>query len=344
MKMTRNYSIDLLRVFCCVLVIGIHVVPTYSPPYNINANNVQIIIMQSIVRVGLPVFFILSGMFLLNNKYSSLFSFYKKRLSSLVIPFLIYSFLHYLIVYRPDMKLSSISNYLSLIYAGQTSLSIHFWFVYVMLGIYVITPAIKFITDKIPHDKVNISIIFLISLSVYNTYIRELSQAVPIVHNIVPVQSIDSWLSYFIIGGLITKKQKDHAIINKRNIIIISSVMVFHIFCVFLLKYKSYFNTFPYDKGISMFLLSILMVVIFSRIKISQENKIASISKYTYGVYLIHVAVIDTITRMNVNFSIIENITLQSLIKISIVFFASIIIVFIVDNLITNRINKLITR
>ncbi|WP_139788228.1 acyltransferase family protein, partial [Morganella morganii] len=70
MKMTRNYSIDLLRVFCCVLVIGIHVVPTYSPPYNINANNVQIIIMQSIVRVGLPVFFILSGMFLLNNKYS----------------------------------------------------------------------------------------------------------------------------------------------------------------------------------------------------------------------------------------------------------------------------------
>ncbi|WP_425593063.1 hypothetical protein, partial [Morganella morganii] len=84
--------------------------------------------------------------------------------------------------------------------------------------------------------------------------------------------------------------------------------------------------------------------VIFSRIKISQENKIASISKYTYGVYLIHVAVIDTITRMNVNFSIIENITLQSLIKISIVFFASIIIVFIVDNLITNRINKLITR
>lgn len=78
----RDTSIDLLRVVCCMLVIGIHVTVDYSLTVNKGMDSfiqIQSLLMNNIVRVGLPVFFVISGYFLLNKKINNIFYGTKKE-------------------------------------------------------------------------------------------------------------------------------------------------------------------------------------------------------------------------------------------------------------------------
>ena len=82
MENSRNCSIDLLRILCCFLVVCIHTAPLYQSYTQLEVTEGQKYILlglESFVRVGMPVFFVISGMFILNKEVTSLYNFYKKR-------------------------------------------------------------------------------------------------------------------------------------------------------------------------------------------------------------------------------------------------------------------------
>ncbi|MQC06400.1 hypothetical protein C4513_04895 [Morganella morganii] len=334
--LSRNHGIDLLRIISCIAVIGIHVAPTYPIEGAASiSDEVQVILMQSVFRIGLPIFFVLSGMFILNTKENGAFCFYKKRLPAIIIPFLIYSFIHYMITRGVEFNINYIKSYTHLIISSQTALSVHFWFVYVIIGIYIISPLIKFLMDKIPNKYSLHAIIIIISLSVYNTYSSEASWKLGVPLDIIPIPHIDFWLSYFIIGGFI--QRINHNDFNFK--LIFPCLFLLHVLSVYLYKYQLIFNLYPADKGISIFMITTAICLYFKDLEIkSGINIITKTSQYTYGVYLIHIAVMDVVIKNIGNNSLSSAPVIQSAFVIVIIFSISLLISFIVDNLITKRI------
>jgi surface polysaccharide O-acyltransferase-like enzyme len=64
----RNLNIDALRILACVFVIGIHATYNFNPHGLMDFNNYAGLLLHSIFRAGLPIFFIISGYYLLNSK------------------------------------------------------------------------------------------------------------------------------------------------------------------------------------------------------------------------------------------------------------------------------------
>lgn len=97
-------------------------------------------------RFAVPVFVMLSG-YLLIGKYEELRSFIKKRFSRIFVPFLIWSLIY--ITWSNFKGLAgertpwTVGDFVKKILVGNGGGSGHLWFVYMLLGIYAITPIIS---------------------------------------------------------------------------------------------------------------------------------------------------------------------------------------------------------
>ncbi|MGK7246185.1 acyltransferase [Buttiauxella agrestis] len=338
----RDYSIDLLRTVCCFLVVGIHVTPYYNQYLLQSVSETQKIIallIQSVVRVGLPVFFVISGMYILNCNISSVTDFYRKRVSSLIIPFIIYAFLHsviYMTVAGMPITPKTVLDIIEQM-KSSTGISPHFWFVYSMLGIYLVSPAFNvFIKGLSERD----SIIALVVILTSSGYMQYLGGAVPGFS----LPTLGVWMSYFVIGGLISKIENYKKLLM---LCLLIASFIFTAFCIYLQfnVFKSS-NLAPYDGGLNMMLFTISLCLFFKKIKIQPGTVICKIielvSPRTYGIYLIHIAILTTLAHY-IDFSwYIGNILTYSVLMSATTFFISLIISYAVDKLLCTTILKLI--
>lgn len=341
--MKRDISLDLLRIICCIFVIGIHVTPDYA--YTVTSNQtesiqIQTLFAQSIVRIGLPIFFMLSGYYLLNRQNSTPLLFYKKRIPAIIIPFVIYSLAHYYIISWNNGTSSNLLEYFSLISKSTISLSVHFWFVYAFIGLYLTAPAIQYIVNKIPQADSLKVIIVLAFIFYYSLYSYSLSQSSQYYHHLIPLQSIDTWVLYFVVGGLLKRVDiKTHYIVYS-----IPFILLLHVMFVYFSVNKYNFNIYPFDSGINMLLLCSLIVIAFTKININNKKIILTIEKIaplTYGIYLIHVCVFRVLEKyFNIPF-IVDNILLKTTSLSLVIFFISLGLSLIIDRLFVNPILRL---
>lgn len=338
----RDYSIDLLRILCCFLVIGIHVTPYYDQYLLQSVTESQKIIallIQSVVRVGLPVFFVISGMFILNSEIRSVTDFYRKRVSSLLVPFIIYALLHSIIYMTVTGTPITYKTALDIIdqLKSSTGISPHFWFVYSMLGIYLVSPAFNVFIKGISERDSIIALGIIIASSGYMQYFG----------NAVPgftLPTLGVWMSYFIIGGLLSKIES-----YKKSFMLalLIASFVFTSFCIYLqFNVLKSSNLVPYDGGLNMMLFTITLCLFFKKINIKPATLtckiIEIVSPRTYGIYLIHIVILTTIAHY-IDFSwYVGNILTYSLLMSTTTFFVSLIISLIVDKLLCSPILKVI--
>lgn len=330
----RNISMDLLRVMCCMFVVAIHVTPDYGNTV-INGYPLAIqtwsLVIQSIVRSGLPIFFILSGYFLLNRKGAEGGVKYFKRIAALLIPFLIYAFPYYILFYNGTVSFYGARQFLDYIFEGSTSLSSHFWFIYTMLGIYILYPAIKFITDRISDENSFSVIIFMILLITYQAYSNQLGLFINGFHNVIPIQNLDTWVIYFICGGMIKRISN----ININLWVTIPLLVVAEMLLVYFSVNKYGFNTYPYDTNPVM--LALTLSITYASTKLHNINiKLSKLtqftSSYTYGLFLIHILVlIKTRDFISPYFDCQYSISMTAML-FALTFFISLTIAIIVDN------------
>ena len=71
MKEKREYAFDLLRVISMFMVIVVHVSNVYSRSYGIisNQNFLYSLIYNTISRISVPIFLMISGALLLDRKF-----------------------------------------------------------------------------------------------------------------------------------------------------------------------------------------------------------------------------------------------------------------------------------
>ena len=135
--------LDNSRIIAIFAVVMLHVAAGVVTGTDIGTTNWWFgNIYDSGVRWSVPVFVMISGALLLDpNKKEDLLTFYKKRLSKIFIPILIWTFLFLIWAF---LKGQISGNEISIIHLLKRILSgkphYHMWFLYMILCLYLFTP------------------------------------------------------------------------------------------------------------------------------------------------------------------------------------------------------------
>lgn len=322
MKKTREYAFDILRVISMIMVIIIHIANVYCRSFGMISTKSYLIslIFNTICRVSVPIFFMISGSLLLDRSFNK--EKYLKRVLKYVILIVVWDIIYLVWEYF----------YLGITYDKLYMLVIdpyraHLWFLYTILVLYAIQPLLKLIMDK------SNNVVKIILLTVWII----LSLASMINPYVAKFFTIFSYIGYFIIGKYLYDFIKKYDL-RKYNISLVLIMIICFSISIWMnyslsIKLNQFYNLFfAYRTPFIMISSFALYVLIISNYRKDSLNKfITGLSDLSLGVYLIHGIFLDVTVKVFIYSSI------NSLIGIPIftviIFVLSIISTFIIKKI-----------
>lgn len=328
---------EVLRVLATLTVINLHATAPLLYEAESVYTNIWWIgnISDAASRWSVPAFIMISGMFLLNpSKNESITTFFKKRFLKVIIPLMFWSAMFTLwkmkhsIVHDSNFVIPFKNFFLDFI-TGQAYY--HLWFVYMILGLYIITPVLRvFLKNADDKDILYfISMWFLIN-SVFGAIKRFFNINIGIV-----VEVLKGFVGYYILGYYLSKVEikKKH-----RKLIYISSLFCLAVTIIgtYLLTIKNNGTVDEYLYGylsINVVVMPAAMFLLFKNIDWSaifdQHTKLSrvvfNLSSASFGIYLMHPIVMEILPRVGISYKLIH-----PLVGIPVTFISTISICFII--------------
>jgi surface polysaccharide O-acyltransferase-like enzyme len=135
---------DVIRVYALFLVIFSHVFASYCQNLDEYGRGTWWManIMDTLIRPCVPLFFMISGLLLLDpSKSEPLSLFFKKRVKKILIPFVAWSILYALwFAYWYGTRFRWETTFRTML---QEPISYHLWFIYELAGLYLVTPILR---------------------------------------------------------------------------------------------------------------------------------------------------------------------------------------------------------
>lgn len=129
--------VDFVRFLAAFLVVLAHVCDWGHEPWSWGA------FYYTLSRVAVPFFF-LTGGFLLLSKEEDLWTFFRKRLAKIAIPFIVWSVLYDIQNSRPFVDGLSVDAVAGMVVRIlSVPREAHLWFFYSLIGLYMITPVLR---------------------------------------------------------------------------------------------------------------------------------------------------------------------------------------------------------
>lgn len=180
----RLVNYDILRILAAYLIVMLHLSVQYinKAPVSVDEylNWQQAVKLATVSRVGVPIFVMLSGAFLLRpDREISLITIFRKYLPKLVILFVFWSLFYSLAEqdFFEHLTSSGLSDSWNKIdwnkfwpYFAQGHY--HMWYLYMLAGLYLLTPLIKHITLQASKAQ----LIYFVVLCVVVTSVTKLNQ------------------------------------------------------------------------------------------------------------------------------------------------------------------------
>ena len=261
-------------------------------------------IYNSPARLCVPLFFMISGYFLL-EKSEKLSYFFIKRIKKVVIPLLVWSIIFLVwkkIVFGQDIYLYSFYTLII------DPVFFHFWFMYVLIGVYLIIPILRiFSMNANDHTKYYFVLIWFFAVSI-----------IPQIEKFAGLESqldllaISGFVGYFLLGHIIRHIRITKKIFVISNIILIIGLL-FTIFSTYYVSNRSgRFNEYFY--GYLSPNIIVLSIVFFISIKfVLQGSKfknkfgekiIKTVSSASLGIYFIHPIFLHHLNNQDFGFSL----------------------------------------
>jgi peptidoglycan/LPS O-acetylase OafA/YrhL len=266
---------------------------------------------------AVPLFIFCSG-FVLSVKYTgsfSKFSFWKKRLRFILPPYIIFS-IFYLVYDYGIYSVLSLNTIPSMV---LTQLSTTFlWFVPLIIQFYLLYPFLIRIYDYL-NDQLKLKLLFALALAVqmlWNiiTFVQPIGAAIPFVSHIL----------YFLLGIYTAKNFKFiTSRINKIKIfkiLVLSLIFMAPIVLIWLIRFnyiESSFKTTALYSIVPVCLmlplsLFILILCIRASLHLNKTDSFyargfGSLGRLSFGMYLIHLLLISTLSNRLKNFGLTVN-------------------------------------
>ncbi|MGE5187680.1 MAG: acyltransferase, partial [Betaproteobacteria bacterium] len=140
-----HIDVDLIRTIAILGVLLLHAANDLTIQ---QLNDLEILrwctvdVYQSLGRVGVPLFIMLSGALLLAPKKEteSLRDFFKKRWVRVGLPFLFWAVIYFLWEIFVNNQSVSVDFFIDGLLTGPY---FHFWYIYMLLGLYLLTPVLR---------------------------------------------------------------------------------------------------------------------------------------------------------------------------------------------------------
>lgn len=287
----RIVWIDILRLIGILMVLTIHVVGNSVNTFNLGGDASTFYkILSGISASSISLFVMISGMMFLgkNITYKDLFKKYiPKILFGIVVIGFIYSMME-LVYINNGFKISLI--YDSIMKIIHIDTWAHMWYLYLVLILYLLTPVIKMVTDKLDKNKYIMAIIIYIiiglSLSLFNG-----------IHPIINSLIILYWyVLYYIYGYFLYKFDLS---IYTRLIHYFGAILSI-IYIISLVAKTNALEVINYI-SIPVFFIASGLILLLKNIKF-KDNKITkqinNIGICSYGIYIIHQFFINIIFKV----------------------------------------------
>ncbi|WP_138754260.1 acyltransferase [Paenibacillus sinopodophylli] len=157
-------ELDLVRAFGILAVILIHSTSAVVAGYDHHAALYPLyVFLNTAAKFAVPIFIFLSGFVLFYNYYDKPFTaktigqFYKKRMSKILIPFLLFSIFYFAFRryaqfgftdMRTFLEYFATTKFLSMLFSGKTYT--HLYFVIIIIQFYILSPLLLYAVKRFP--------------------------------------------------------------------------------------------------------------------------------------------------------------------------------------------------
>lgn len=243
----------------------------------------------TISRVGVPLFFLISG-YLLLSRQEDLSTFFKKRATRIAVPFLVWSIIY-------DVKNSQAFSTTGVTLDGILMIFLriirgpregHLWFFYSLIGLYLLTPILRAFVAKARNSEILYYIVLWFIAAPFLFIIEALTP----LKNGFEIYYTGGYVGYFLLGYLLGGMENRPKLLwTGFGLFLTGFIFTFLVF---------YFDLQPQDNELAFRSYPSLNIVLMSLgafilIKVAGENispRLAWVSqeasKASFGIYLIH--------------------------------------------------------
>jgi surface polysaccharide O-acyltransferase-like enzyme len=321
-----SVPVDLIRTVAIVAVIMLHATndaTSFNPEAPFEVWRWWIVnIYQSISRLGVPLFAMLSGALLLQPAKlgESLGNFFKKRWARIGLPFLFWGATYFVWDFfaNPETFTSS-----SIIQGMLTGPYFHFWYLYMLIGLYLFTPILRIM---VAHANRKLIKYFLI-VWLLGAILVPLPGLFGAYHLDSNIFIIPLWVGYFVLGLYCLKVQVHR-----------STLFTFLLLGLTLTAVGTYFMAANFGGTLTYFfhdyfsptmiLASVALYMLLNTFQMASIQTetchpkvnwlLRKISENTLPLYLLHVMIIESLQRGYFGFTLSSN-TMNSIIEVPLI-------------------------
>jgi surface polysaccharide O-acyltransferase-like enzyme len=321
--------VDLIRTVAIVGVILLHAANDLTIQ---QMNQFEIIrwctvdIYQSVGRIGVPLFVMLTGALLLQpSKNESLSVFFKKRWARIGLPFIFWGAAFFAWDFLVEHQAFTSSAIIQGILTGPYY---HFWYIYMLAGLYLLTPILRIIMAHADQKIMK----YLVILWVLGAAIVPFAGLLTTYHLDSDVLTITGYVGYFVLGAyLLTVRIRRSTLLIFMSLGLALTVIGTYVMAATVGGGKMYF--FQEYLSPTMILASVMLFLLLNTIqppsnqtetnpKVPGQPKarklLSVISQNTLPIFLFHVMILEALQKGYFGFTLNGN-TVNSIIGVPLI-------------------------
>lgn len=287
----RQIYLDILRVFATIFVIAVHTVSLASSMVSAEQTSHFVLEIFYYIFISCNLLFVMiSGALLLSVKTETCGTFFAKRFGRVAVPLVVY-YIFYVVAKEGFMWLRP--AYWKVLFLrilmGPPEAAPHFWLIYTLLGLYVLTPFLRWILQHIPNEVFSGVILVIFIINALDTYapIWGIEMSFSVI--------VDSYAGVFLMGYFLATKCSKRA----EDLFIIGGIISFGVSCFSILRVSG-FQNYIYQNAPTMMLFAAAIFLLVKRataMKKTESFVMRLICKYSFSILLIHWGILHFIVK-----------------------------------------------
>lgn len=338
----RHSNYDFLRILSCIAVIVIHISGVYVGAVTdeevfgeVYTEHIPTIyIWNTLSRFAVSCFMMLTGAFAFSDKNRDFKTFYRKSFIKIGIPTIVFSILYFLFKITTGIIAVIINDRpLTILIPSFTSVLkgapyYHMWYLYTLIGIYILIPILIRIKDEVGEKKFNIIswvYLFIVACSgMTSTFLLEWSAS-----------KVVLYLAFIMIGYEIRRYCCQRKNTAKGIAFIILGFCMEGLLC--FLRYQCVLKGIAEENGPFSLLsdfnpmliaANILFFAGFSLIEL-KKVKCGKLSEWTFYIYLFHAGVWTVVNRVIVELKLESDCRIVIPVSVVLVFLISLLLSYV---------------
>ena len=270
-------NIDILRIFAFVFIVMLH---TLNRQYGLTVWMSG----YAVISIGVNLFIMISG-YLLLDRTETVKEFFRKRFFSILPLFIIFNIIYIYFYNHSFITIKKIS-------------APHFWYIYMILGLYLLTPWLRKVLQYAEKETFYVVILWFLC-NVFNPYMQFFRfPKIPFSHF-----PITGFIGYYILGYYLKKYR--YKLEKIPFIRVIGVYITGFLISVLSTKYVlvttgNRISDFFDKNSLGTFFMSVSFFIFWIKFNFKNRNKvIRMISDSTYFAYLIHIIILHYVIKIS---------------------------------------------